>query len=690
MSPRGGRQAIRARLAAAACLLCALAAPGAARAATIPLDQQHGLQKVSLSATDTQLGANKPFSLHYVDPSGTEHKGTDLPMSFVEWKVLRVKANVVLDDLAGAAKRGDAFSMPLLMKAGSHVAIKSVQAPAGVEDVLKIAYRAGSLTFSPTEEAKRYAGSYRFEMSVQIHLKLDGKNAFHNSSDLQIGSETWRIFNEVEERRLIPGSSYETKFGATAHVGKMGLFAEMYAPGAYNDWLAGKLDLGAAHVTADNVVWTRFSSSSGAVKGVEPQGQTRHKWFFAYSDNALSTVFGGYYAGSNTIAPVNLDADKISSLAKAQAALKPGQQATARAGDGSWYWAVNLGPFAGPRALPHSGDRSEVLDEVTRALIAKGADGKVAPPTRHVNAVVSVNHPEVPQTIRYEYATSGLRPRTGAIEQTTLTNSASGDGKLASFIAYDKNAADASGSTPDATGAVGDEVAVARNGFSRPGHDFSGWNTKPDGSGKTFREGTKTKLPAEGMTLFAQWKLTRHQVVFKGEDGSVLKTQEVEHGAGATAPKPPQVAGKAFRDWDKPFDKVVSDLVVTARYDPVISVRVPQVIACRILADGSVQVPGGYAIQNLSIVPVRLASAKADGVPAGAAATLSSADGPVLDMRADGTQQSGSLSMGAKAEMPLTLAIGKLDAGTHADLIERAVKGPTPFATLTYTFETAS
>lgn len=43
------------------------------------------------------------------------------------------------------------------------------------------------------------------------------------------------------------------------------------------------------------------------------------------------------------------------------------------------------------------------------------------------------------------------------------------------------------------------------NAFSREGYDFTGWNTKPDGSGKAYKDGDSIAL-TEDLTLYAQWE----------------------------------------------------------------------------------------------------------------------------------------------------------------------------------------
>ena len=50
-------------------------------------------------------------------------------------------------------------------------------------------------------------------------------------------------------------------------------------------------------------------------------------------------------------------------------------------------------------------------------------------------------------------------------------------------------------------------------------------------------------------------------------DNNVLKTQNVPEGEGATAPNAPVPVGYDFVGWDKEFDNVTSNLIVTAIYE---------------------------------------------------------------------------------------------------------------------------
>ena len=62
-------------------------------------------------------------------------------------------------------------------------------------------------------------------------------------------------------------------------------------------------------------------------------------------------------------------------------------------------------------------------------------------------------------------------------------------------------------------------------------------------------------------------------VTFKDWDGSVLKTQTVASGGAASAPDNPTRDGYTFSGWDKDYNHVTSDLVVTAQYtkNPIIT-----------------------------------------------------------------------------------------------------------------------
>lgn len=77
---------------------------------------------------------------------------------------------------------------------------------------------------------------------------------------------------------------------------------------------------------------------------------------------------------------------------------------------------------------------------------------------------------------------------------------------------------------------------------------------------------TKDSKVKNGDTVYVKWTINSYTVTFM--DGkTLLKTEKVQHGSAATAPKVSEKDGKTFKGWDKPFDNVTSDLTINAVYD---------------------------------------------------------------------------------------------------------------------------
>ena len=89
---------------------------------------------------------------------------------------------------------------------------------------------------------------------------------------------------------------------------------------------------------------------------------------------------------------------------------------------------------------------------------------------------------------------------------------------------------------------------------TRVGYTFTGWD-------KAF-----TNITAD-LVVTAQYEINTYTVTFKDWDGTVLKTQEVQHGGDAEAPADPTRVGYTFTGWDKAFTNITADLVVTAQYE---------------------------------------------------------------------------------------------------------------------------
>ena len=177
-----------------------------------------------------------------------------------------------------------------------------------------------------------------------------------------------------------------------------------------------------------------------------------------------------------------------------------------------------------------------------------------------------------------------------------------------------------------------------------------------------------------------------------GITGEVIGEQLVDAGSAATPPEEPRHDGYRFAGWDGDYSQVGSDLTITSRHEPVISVRVPALLPCKIMADGSVVVPSGYAIENLSVVPVRAARIETKGMPEDATYTLRDGDTPVHTWK-DTDVPGDTLAIDSKTSKELGLEISNVSGnGAWRRLAEKSATNSSieELCTISYTFEAAS
>ena len=132
-------------------------------------------------------------------------------------------------------------------------------------------------------------------------------------------------------------------------------------------------------------------------------------------------------------------------------------------------------------------------------------------------------------------------------------------------------------------------AATAPANPTRTGYTFTGWD-------KAF-----TNVTAN-LVVTAQYSANTYTVTFKDWNGTVLKTQQVQYGGAATAPANPTRTGYTFTGWDKAFNNVTADLVVTAQYvqnEPV-STPVPS-DAPQIVVESKTTSAGSTVAVNISI-----------------------------------------------------------------------------------------
>ena len=128
------------------------------------------------------------------------------------------------------------------------------------------------------------------------------------------------------------------------------------------------------------------------------------------------------------------------------------------------------------------------------------------------------------------------------------------------FVHYDGNGYD-TGSVPGASsGTIGTLVAAATAGnLSKAGHDFSGWNTAPDGSGTTYAAGTTLEFGSSDVTLYAHWSPVTYYFSYSGNGNTsgtapattsgTIGTSVTIYGVGTLAR-----TGYAFEGWNTASD----------------------------------------------------------------------------------------------------------------------------------------
>ena len=92
---------------------------------------------------------------------------------------------------------------------------------------------------------------------------------------------------------------------------------------------------------------------------------------------------------------------------------------------------------------------------------------------------------------------------------------------------------------------------------TRKGYTFKGWD----------KEISET-MPAENITVKAQWKINQYTIAFDTNGGSEIAPITQDYGTEITAPDNPTRKGYTFRGWDKEIPKTMpaENITITARW----------------------------------------------------------------------------------------------------------------------------
>ncbi|MBB6461546.1 leucine-rich repeat protein [Flammeovirga kamogawensis] len=121
-------------------------------------------------------------------------------------------------------------------------------------------------------------------------------------------------------------------------------------------------------------------------------------------------------------------------------------------------------------------------------------------------------------------------------------------------ITYTVNFNDYNGTLLKSEIVISGNTATAPSDPSRIGYIFTGWDIAFD-------------LISEDLIVTAMYKISTFTVTFKDHDGLEIKSEEVDYKDAATAPENPTRSGYTFIGWDTTFDIITADLIVTATYE---------------------------------------------------------------------------------------------------------------------------
>ena len=92
---------------------------------------------------------------------------------------------------------------------------------------------------------------------------------------------------------------------------------------------------------------------------------------------------------------------------------------------------------------------------------------------------------------------------------------------------------------------------------TKTGYTFAGWS-----------EEIPATMPAENMTVKAQWKINQYTITFDTDGGSAVKSITQDYGTAITAPAAPTKTGYTFTGWDMEIPKTMpaGDMTIKAKW----------------------------------------------------------------------------------------------------------------------------
>lgn len=463
------------------------------------------------SLTDGNTG--KPFN--GVLPDGTEvSDGVNAGSQTISY-ILTV--NGTIDDV-GQLHEGDTVTWTVQPTENSHFRLGGMSGPAQLTDsdgdpVFNVRYSNSttSLTRTATPAMGRYDFTLQYGKKNDYRFYGSRESTFSTTSGITIGDETITFDNDpiqvtpdTDEFYIAAGqcglssdgSAFEMRFDHGGKVNKV-LNGE---PSSMDD---------------DPVIgYVRITPTQGEIKDVTLNGLWS-RWGLAYD----ATHTGRGASDFLVLKLVGKHVDRhVTSWDEAKT-LKPGEYTMTRNADGSYDVAVNLGSEQGDNAL--LSDEPSSWDEQTNNIVRKAIAEKTAGQWMSMRWNLTyadqyiANKATAIGVIRKSTATEG-----GAFNTQLYNSVGSQAGAGQSSIIYNGNGA-TEGSMGMQVGDPDTNATIQANKYKRQGYKFTGWNTKPDGTGTAYTEGQTVAMPKEGqsLNLYAQWKALPVTISYNGNGG---------------------------------------------------------------------------------------------------------------------------------------------------------------------------
>ena len=500
------------------------------------------------SLTDGNTG--KPFN--GVLPDGTEvSDGVNASSQTISY-ILTV--NGTIDDV-GQLHEGDTVTWTVQPTANSHFQLGGMSGPAQLTDsdgdpVFNVRYSNSttSLTRTSTPAMGRYDFTLQYGKKNDYRFYDSRESIFSTTSGITIGDETITFANEPIQ--VTPNTD---EFYTTAGQGGLSSVSSVFEMkfnhgGKINKMLNGE----PSSMDDDPVIgYARITPTQGEIKDVS-FSSLWSRWGLAY--DATHTGLGASDFLILKLAGKHVDRH-ITSWDEAKT-LKPGEYTMTRNADGSYDVAVNLGSEQGDNALlsdePSSWD--EQTNNIVRKAIAEKTAGQWMSMRFHLTYADQFRPNKATATgvIRKSTATEG-----GAFNTQFYNSVGSQAGAGQSSIIYNGNGA-TEGSMGMQVGDPDTNATIQANKYKRQGYKFTGWNTKPDGTGTAYTAGQTVTMPKEGqsLNLYAQWKALPVTISYNGNGGKGNTNGETTD-ADTTIPIAPNGYtrnGYTFQTWNTKAD----------------------------------------------------------------------------------------------------------------------------------------